>query len=961
MTGRYLIGIDLGTTNSAVAYIDTQEAARNNAVIIYTFQVPQLVAEGEVGAASTLPSFIYFAGEHDMAASGLRLPWQQQTAPVVGWLAREQGALVPGRQVSSAKSWLCHDAVDRTARILPWGTDQPAFACSPVEASTHYLAHLRDAWNYTFASDGSSSDAGRFEQQEIVLTVPASFDEEARELTVQAARDAGLKNLTLLEEPLAAFYAWIIAHRSSLKRRLKDGDLVLICDVGGGTTDFSLIRVRIIAGEIRFERTAIGEHLLLGGDNVDLALARRVEDKLGNPGLGLRQRHALARQCCAAKERLLGNVEIERLPINVLGSGRSVIGGTLTTELTRNEVEETLLNGFLPLAAADDLPARERRTGLRELGLPYASEPAITKHLAEFLTRSFDAETSSSSTNESEVTRSHDQQNPKSKIQNPKSKMVRPDAVLFNGGFFTPAITRERITETLSRWFHERGKRYKPKVLSNEAPEAAVAIGAAYYAQVRHAGGLRISGGSPRAYYIAVQASAQAESNRLQAVCIMPRGTEEGTSLELADREFTVLTNRPVSFTLYSSTTRHDQHGDVVALDETEAHRHAPLITVLRYGKKSRQAELTVRLRINFTEVGTLELWCESLKTEHRWRLGFQLRGTEAPDEESESASEETETVIADEAIEAAAQLIRAVFGSERNAIAGEPATPDALVGKLEATLGYGKDGWPMATIRKLCDVLLEVSDGRKKSARFEARWLNLFGFCLRPGFGTAVDDWRLAQARKIYMAGLVFAKEIQSQVEWLVLWRRVAGGLNAGQQQELYQRLISLLGIGGKKPNVRPNTQIEYEGYRLLASLEHLPAQSRIALGNGLLDKIKDSPTNKGYLWSLGRLGARIPFYGRLNCVVPVEAAQEWIAALLDLPELTQDAALAIVQLGARTTDAERDIHEALRERALTRLIQWGHADEIIAGLRSYVPPARADAMRIFGESLPEGLRLVM
>ncbi|MEN3333082.1 MAG: hypothetical protein V7641_2447 [Blastocatellia bacterium] len=952
MTGRYLIGIDLGTTNSAVAYIDTQEAARGKAVTIHTFQVPQLVREGEVGTASTLPSFLYFAGEHDFAASALRLPWQEQAAPVVGWLAREQGALVPGRQVASAKSWLCHDAVDRTARILPWGADQPDFACSPVEASTRYLAHLRDAWNYAFASDESSDEAGRFEQQEIVLTVPASFDEEARELTVQAARDAGLKNLTLLEEPLAAFYAWIVAHRSSLKRRLKDGDLVLICDVGGGTSDFSLIRVRLIEGEIRFERTAIGEHLLLGGDNVDLALARRVEDKLGNPGLGLRQRRALARQCCAAKERLFSDAAIERVPINLLGSGRSLVGGTLTTELTRTEVEETLLNGFLPLTLPDDLPPRERRTGLRELGLPYASEPAITKHLAEFLTKSFDAETLPASTDESA--------NPKSKIQNPKFPMVRPDAVLFNGGFFTPASTRERIIAALTGWFHERGKHYKPKVLSNQAPEAAVAIGAAYYAEVRRAGGLRISGGSPRAYYIAVQASAQAESHRLQAVCIMPRGTEEGTSLELADREFTVLTNRPVSFTLYSSTTRHDQHGDVVLLDETEAHRHAPLITVLRYGKKSRQAELTVRLRVNFTEVGTLELWCESLKTEHRWRLGFQLRGAEAPDEEIESPAEETETIIAEEAIAAAARLLRVVFGGERNVMAGEPTTPDALVGKLEAMLQHGKDGWPMATIRKLCDVLLEVSDGRKKSARFEARWLNLFGFCLRPGFGTAVDDWRMAQARKIYLSGLVFPKEIQSQVEWLVLWRRVAGGLNAGQQQELYQRLIALLGIGSRKSNVRPNTQIEYEGYRLLASLEHLPAPTRVALGKELLDKIKDQPTNKGYLWSLGRLGARIPFYGRLNCVVPLEAAQEWIAALLDLPELTQDAGLAIVQLGARTTDAERDISEALRERAIARLKQSGHADEIMASLRTYVPPARTDAMRIFGESLPEGLRLV-
>ncbi|MGA9770737.1 MAG: Hsp70 family protein [Blastocatellia bacterium] len=936
--GRYLIGIDLGTTNSAVAYIDTEEAARNNNPVIHIFEVPQLVREGEVGAASTLPSFLYFAGEHEIAAGSMRLPWQEQTAPVVGRLAREQGALVPGRQISSAKSWLCHEAVDRTARILPWGTDQADFACSPVEASTRYIAHLRDAWNYTFAVEQSSRDEARFEHQEIILTVPASFDEEARELTVQAARDAGLKNLTLLEEPLAAFYAWIIAHRSTLKRRLKDGYLVLICDVGGGTSDFSLIRVRIIEGEIRFERTAIGEHLLLGGDNVDLALARRVEEKLGNPALTLRQRLALARQCCAAKEQLLSDVAIERTPINVLGSGRSVVGGSLTTELTRREVEETLLSGFLPFTTADDLPARDRRSGLRELGLPYASEPAITRHLADFLTRSFSSETLTSLTNEPDA--------------NPKSGMVRPDAVLFNGGFFAPAITRERIIAALTEWFRESGKRYKPKVLSNEAPEAAVAVGAAYYAEVRRGGGLRISGGSPRAYYVGVQASGQAES----CVCVMPRGTEEGTSLELADRAFTVLTNRPVSFTLYSSMTRHDEHGDVVALDETQAHRHAPLITVLRYGRKSREAELTVRLRIDFTEVGTLELWCESLKTDHRWRLSFQLRGLEAPGEPVEPPTEETETVISDELIESAARSIRALFGGER----GETATPESLVGRLESTLGYGKDAWPMGAIRKLCDVMLEASDGRRKSARFEVRWLNLFGFCLRPGFGTAVDDWRMAQARKIYMTGLLFPKEIQCQVEWLVLWRRVAGGLNAGQQQELYQRLISTLGLGGKRLIARLNTQIEYEGYRLLASLEHLHAPTRIALGKELLDKIKDKPANKGYLWSLGRLGARIPFYGRLNCVVPVEVAGEWIDALLALPELTQDAALAILQLGARTEDADRDISEALRGKVIDRLVRSGLTDELIESLRTYVPPARTDAVRIFGESLPEGLRLL-
>ncbi|MBO0801445.1 MAG: Hsp70 family protein, partial [Blastocatellia bacterium] len=333
-SSRFLIGIDLGTTNSAVAYIDIQEAIAGDTPKIHTFEIPQLIAEGEIGSLNTLPSFLYFASEND-APGSLRLPWEENPKYVAGLFAREQGALAPGRQVNSAKSWLCHEAVDRTARILPWGAEQSEQTCSPVEASTRYLTHLRDAWNYTMAA---GNDESRFERQEIVLTVPASFDEEARELTVKAARDAGFVNLTLLEEPLAAFYAWIVAHRRSLKRYLKDGDIALICDVGGGTTDFSLISVRIEGGVIRFERIAIGEHLLLGGDNVDLALAHRVQEKLGNPKLSLKQQNALRRASCAAKEKLLGDGRLKRAPVSVLGGGRSVVGGTLSSELTREEV-----------------------------------------------------------------------------------------------------------------------------------------------------------------------------------------------------------------------------------------------------------------------------------------------------------------------------------------------------------------------------------------------------------------------------------------------------------------------------------------------------------------------------------------------------------------------------------------------------------------------------------------------
>ncbi|HZF39004.1 MAG TPA: Hsp70 family protein, partial [Blastocatellia bacterium] len=914
VSSPYLIGIDLGTTNSAVAYVDTREPMTGDTPSIHVFNIPQLIAEGEISAVPTLPSFLYFANEQD-APGSLRLPWEERPDAVAGVFAREQGALTPGRQVTSAKSWLCHDAVDRTARILPWGAEHTEQACSPVEASTRYLAHLRDTWNHTMAAGPDELDELRFERQDIVLTVPASFDEEARELTVKAARDAGFQKLTLLEEPLAAFYAWIVTRRRSLKRYVKDGDLVLICDVGGGTTDFSLIRVRIVDGEIKFERTAIGEHLLLGGDNVDLALTRRVMEKLGNPKLSLRQQNALRRQCCAAKEKLFSDGRLKRVPVNILGGGRAVVGGTLSAELTRQEVEEALIDGFLPLTEPGDLPARERRSGLRELGLPYAGEPAITKHLAAFLTiadcglRIADSQLSNDkiktiapieSENRGQAAPGENQ----SAIRNPQSAMVRPDAILFNGGFFAPAITRERVVETVASWFRKKGKPWQPKVLSNEAPESAVAIGAAYYGHVRKSGGLRVSGGSPRAYYVGVQTGARGADGQVRAVCVLPRGTEEGTTLNLEDREFAALANRPVTFTLYSSTTGHDAHGAVVTLNEEEVHRHAPLITTLRYGKKSRQVELAVRLTMSFTEVGTLELWCESLNSDHRWRLQFQLRGAqpEIEPEEEESTAEESQTVISEEALAQAESMIRAVFGRPRDAVEDETVTPQNLVNKIEAVFGYGKDAWPMIAIRGLYDTLAEVADGRKKGPRHEARWLNLFGFCLRPGFGAPADDWRISQARKIYMAGLAFPRELQCQVEWLVLWRRVAGGLNANQQNELFHRHKMALGVGGKKLNGRLNTQVEREGWRLLASLEHLPSPTRVALGKELLIKVKEQPTNRSFLWSLGRLGARIPLYGPLNCVIPAEVAAQWMRSLLRLAELTPDVTSAVVQLGART-----------------------------------------------------------
>ena len=939
MPSRYLIGIDLGTTNSVVAYIDAQDGVDAGSAI-HLFQVPQLVGHGEVRVLPALPSFLYFPTEDELSAGAVSATWDEDPPMVTGVLARDQGALVPSRQVSSAKSWLSYSGVDRRARILPAQAEPPQPMISPVEASSRYLMHLRDAWNGAIGTNAET----RFERQEIVLTVPASFDEDARELTVEAARSARLDQLTLLEEPLAAFYAWMASNRyaqvggpdlakDESSENLCDGDLILICDIGGGTTDFSLVRSHLGNGELQFERTAIGEHLLLGGDNLDLALARRVQEKLKNIELTLRQRYALRRACCAAKEQLLSDSSLERVPVTILGSGRAVVGQTLSVELTRRDVLQTLTNGFLPMTAPDEMPARSRPTALRELGLPYAGDPAITKHLAAFLTQAAIAMNSSSANH----------------------RMARPDAVLFNGGFCAPAVTRERIVEAISTWFGGTQSGWRPRVLNNEEVDSAVARGAAHYGRVRLGAGSRVRAGNARSYYIGLPSS-----NGLLGICVLPAGVEEGTTLPLLNREFSVLANRPVSFTLYSSRTRHDAHGEVASLDEADVHHHAPLGTMLRYGRKLRELYLIVRIRASFTEVGTLELWCESRDTQHRWRLQFELRGEEAQAEQLDTAkphpvpTPSLAVTASDATVESAAQLIRNVFGGSAD---GEALAPESLANQIEAALGAKRDSWPISAIRRFSDVLIEVAAGRKKSPRYEIRWLNLSGFCLRPGFGVPGDDARVMHVRTIASKETIFADDLQCQVELLVLLRRIAGGINASEQQALYRKLI---GRADLRKKGRVNRQLEYERWRLLASLEHLLGSARASLGDELLSKIRKEPENAIWLWSLGRLGARIPLYGPLHSVVVPEIASEWLKALLDLSAFTAATASAIALIARRIEDRSRDIDDAIRERTISRLMALEIDEEIIQLLSKYVPPERTDAVRSFGESLPSGLQVV-
>jgi len=941
VASRYLIGIDLGTTNSVVAYIDTKNVAEGESPI-RVFSVPQLVAHGEVCTLPALPSFLYFPTPEELSAGVVCANWNENPPMVTGVHAREQGALVPNRQVSSAKSWLSYPDVDRRAKILPAQAEPPQPMISPVEASARYLMHLRDAWNSLVKRDIEA----RFEQQEIILTVPASFHEDARELTVEAARSAGIEKLTLLEEPLAAFYAWIAANRQSqssdtsfgphltpksVKDDLNDNDLILICDIGGGTTDFSLVRARRVDGQLEFERTAIGEHLLLGGDNLDFALAHHVEEKLGDIRLTLRQRHALRRACCTAKEQLLGGSHLERVPIAILGSGRAVVGQSLSVNLTRDEVVKILMEGFLPINAPGDLPTRGHATGLRELGLPYASDPAITRHLAAFLTQA-------------------------ALIMNPsraRHGMAQPNAVLFNGGFCAPETTREKIVEALSTWFNDAQAGWRPKLLNNNAVESSVARGAAYYGQVRRGAGLCIAAGSARSYYIGLDSN-----DGLEGICVLPAGVNEGATLPLLNREFSVLANRMVSFTLFSSRTRHDAHGEVIALDNVDVDRHPPLVTMLRYGRRMREKYLNVHLRASFTEVGTLELWFESWDTPHRWRLQFGLRG-EAEETEKQNVPESqsmpprsSPDADSDATIESAVRLVHSVFG---NSSADD--APDILVSQLETTLGLKKDSWPISTIRRLTDALIEVTEGRKQSPRHEMRWLNLSGFCLRPGLGVKGDDTRVKDLLTIVLNELAFEDELQSQVQLLVLLRRIAGGISASAQQALFRRQA---GFTGTKKSGRANRQLEYERWHLLTSLEHLLASARASLGETLLAEIKKDTEDAICSWSLGRLGARIPLYGPLHSVVAAETAEKWLKILLDLPLLTVATQSALVMLARRTDDRSRDISAELREQVITRLMTLKVGDNAIQLLSNYVPPERADAISSFGESLPPGLQVI-
>ena len=599
---KFVIGIDLGTTNSALAYAPVPAAGEKEQPPVTLFEVPQLVNPNEVRDEPLLPSSLYLHGPADFPAGSVALPWNPEPAFVTGALAVKRGVESSARLVSSAKSWLSHSGVDRSAAILPPAAPDGVQKISPVEASSRYLEHLRSAWDFKM-------EGAPFKQQQVLVTVPASFDAVARDLTLKAAQDAGYRDVILLEEPQAAFYAWIERH-PDWRERVHVGDLILVVDIGGGTTDFTLIAVRERDGSLELERVAVGEHILLGGDNIDLALARTVEEELRAKGTKLDaiQLHALWQKCRAAKEALLaeGSKEKEH-PVTILGRGTGLIGGTVKAKLSRAMVESILLDGFFPIVPSDAMPQR-RRMGLAEIGLPYAADAAVTKHLAKFLRQQ-------SAASETAI------------IRRGPSGLACPTHVLFNGGVLRAGIIRDRIIETLNQWLGAEG--FEPvSVLSGEDLMHAVARGAAYYGLARTGRGVRIRGGVPRSYYVGIESSMPAVPGMrvpLKALTVAPFGMEEGTGLQFPDREFGLVVGEPAEFRFFHSASRKDDPaGSMIEDVRDDLEELAPVEVSLPADGDAGQI-VRVTLESMVTETGVLQLWCVA-RDGRRWKLEFNVR-----------------------------------------------------------------------------------------------------------------------------------------------------------------------------------------------------------------------------------------------------------------------------------------------------------------------------------------------
>jgi molecular chaperone DnaK (HSP70) len=933
---RFSIGIDLGTTNSALAFVPLLGEARSEVL-----GIPQWETLAAITESTALPSFLYLPEE--AAAAQIRVGKIGNEEWIVGLLARKKAAESPGRVVHSAKSWLCHHSSDRSAQFLPWGSDDIArnSKISPVRASALILSHLKQVWNTRFAEAG---DEFEFDRQEITVTVPASFDAAAQRVTLMAAREAGFpETVRLLEEPQAAFYCWLEQHdfAADLAGRLpndKDGTHhLLVVDIGGGTSDFSLFELGPQNGGAapRIKREAVGDHILLGGDNVDLAIAHLLEPRLtGESGkLSGAQWDDLVARCRDLKEKLLIGDGWPEQPftISLPGRGSGLVAATQTTQLRRAEIQAVLLDGFFPKCSAEAYPYRTQ-AALKEWGLPYASDSAVTRHLAEFL-----------------------------------RGRPRIDAILFNGGSLRPEFLRERICRQIARW--QGG--LAPLALENPDPDLAVARGAARFGKLLHIKTEHIEAGAARAVFLEVlrrRAPEAAEPARPSLVCVLPRGAMSEERFEITGLPLEVQTNRLARFQAYYST-RDDtcKAGDITDLREEDHHALPPLETVISVRDRApgiTADTLPVTLTASANELGLLQVSCVSADTSFRqsWPLEFNLRPHEQDDQNAfraaaaavSNASVHTKPNVSAQALEAARARLRYSF--DRPSKQREMLTAARLLRSLEQILGMPKSEWNAALVRALWPALESCMARRKESPDHEEAWLILAGFLLRPGFGAAADQLRIDSLWRLRDQGLSFAGK-RSKVQEYILWRRLAGGLDQQRQEQI---------LAPELEKIRAQKMVPPELIRLAGALERLPIQTKTELANLFIDAARNlARVNKHcapYLGALGHILGRAPLYAGPETVVPPDLVERAYTAFHFLnwaaPELAEMQSLflrAARVVGGRSFD----VHKALRHRIAAKLENAGVSPQKTAKLKEFIPVGGAEQLSLYDESLPPGLIL--
>ncbi len=910
------LGIDLGTTNTVVAGADDDGA-------IADIDVVQLVAPGETAPLRQLASQLYIPGPDELDVADLRLPWND--AGVGGWpvgqLARLLGAKVPGRVVVSAKSWLSVATVDRRAPLLPWAAADDAMPrVSPLEVQTRLLGHVAAA----VAHGGIAVDG-------VTLTIPASFDQVARGLTLEAAAAAGLTDVHLLEEPQAASYALLHKHARGLKAVLGDSRLVLIVDVGGGTTDLTLLAVDAGSkkGPPKIDRISVGDHVMLGGDNMDITLARRVEQKLTG-AVGTLDAVSFAHLVLSArlaKETLLADDAPDDVGVTLLSRGKSLLGGAKVSVEARDEVRSLLLDGFLPFVAPTEV-VEQKKSALAELGLPYAKDTALPRHIATFLRRHHAAAAAAGA----RVYGSGDR------------AVALPDAVLLNGGVFRAGAVRARLREIFARWAGgDDVVRFFD--VADDDLDRAVARGAAYAGLVRRGQGVRIGAGSARAYFVGV-----ASDDGERALCVAPRGLVEGGTLEV-DRTFRLVTGEPVNFSLFSSTYSSAKAGDVVDVADLEA--MPSISTVLQPSR-----EVPVRLEAALTAVGTLELALRMTpEALERFQLTFSTRLDGSVDPVQAAAPGQIPGAGAvHKRIDDGKSLILGYFGNKSKDVDAKKVKD--LRRDLEKLFGV-REQWSLALSRELAGVLLSGASKRRRSADHERAFFQNLGFMLRPGVGAPFDDWRVEQLWPLWRDGVQYVSEKPTWSSWFIMWRRVAAGLDAERQLEVWSYLKPwLLEQGTGKKGQGPSPAGTDEMIRLAASLERIPVAEKVLLGDFIAKKLGRGGVLSA--WPLGRVGARAPLAGVVNDVVGPDVAGRWIDKILELDiKSAEGAPFALCQLARMTGDRSLDVDADRRAVVVARLAKASADPRFIHMVESIVPVSADDEAAAFGEALPAGLRL--